>query len=392
VRAPGSGSGGTPSLAQSNEPVIYVDGVRIDNSGSGSDNLRLSRLDDLNPDAIERIEVLKGAAAATLYGTEASSGVIQIFTKSGRSGAPQWNLSVEQAFSVHNKSRFEPHAGFPRTAAQAQTLSDVFRQNIAPFQVFEHNYWDEVLETGSAQTASLSVTGGTEMITYMVSGRIQREDGPLGFRQAAFQPLVVDGFTPATDRNDVNNLTGSLAIFPVPQLRLRVQANYTERMVESIGTGNCTTCPYSMLILSQPFRSTATNPTGTAAFGTIREFMQRRQWSEAERFGGSFNTNYTPFEGINLDGTLGVDIVNQRRFVDVPFGYNVDNFTGSTPRGTRSSFDRNDRDLTLDLKASWDDQFTDRISSQRCWADRSSCPAVTPSAPRGRTSRPPGWA
>lgn len=355
---------GNASLAQSNEPIIYVDGVRIDNSGSGSDNLRLSRLDDLNPDAIERIEVLKGAAAATLYGTEASSGVIQIFTKAGRTGAPQWNLAVEQAFSLHNKSRFEPHAGFARTSAQAQTLSEVFRQNLQPFEVFEHNYWDEVLETGTARTASLSVTGGTEMITYMLSGRVQREDGPLGFERAAFQSLVVPGFQNAQDLNELNNLTGSLSIFPVPELRLRVQANYAERYVESIGTGNCTTCPYSMLILSQPFRATATNPSGTAAFGTIREFNQRRQWSEAERFGGSFNANYTPFEGINLDGTIGVDIVNQRRFIDIPFGYNVDNFTGSTPQGARTTVDRNDRDLTLDLKASWDDQLTDQLTSQ----------------------------
>jgi len=100
-----------------------------------------------------------------------------------------------------------------------------------------------------------------------------------------------------------------------------------------------------MLVLSQPFRATATNPSGTAAFGTIREFNQRRQWSEAGRFGGSSNTNYTPFEGINLDDTIGVD-----------------NFTDSTSQGARTTVDRNDRDLTLDLKASWDDQL--QLTSQ----------------------------
>jgi TonB-dependent starch-binding outer membrane protein SusC len=324
---------GNASLAQSNEPIIYVDGVRIDNSGSGSDNLRLSRLDDLNPEAIERIEVLKGAAAATLYGTEASSGVIQIFTKAGRTGAPEFTLSLEQAFTQHKTDRYEPHAGFARSDAQAQILSDLFGRDIRPYQVFEHNYWDEVFETGSANTASLTVSGGTDLITYMFSGRMQRENGPLGFERAAGQSLIVPGFQNAQDINELNNLTGSLSIFPYPDLRLRVQGNYSERYVESVGTGNCTTCPYSMLILSQLHRATPTNPSGAGAFGSIREFNQRRQWSEAERFGGSFNANYTVLPGLILDATMGVDIVNQRRFTDVPFGYNVDNFTNSTPPG-----------------------------------------------------------
>jgi TonB-dependent SusC/RagA subfamily outer membrane receptor len=74
---------GTNSLSMSNEPVVYVDGVRVDNNGGFAGDVFTnggmpSRLDDINPETIERIEVLKGAAAATLYGSEASSGVIQI--------------------------------------------------------------------------------------------------------------------------------------------------------------------------------------------------------------------------------------------------------------------------------------------------------------------------
>src|SRR6266851_4854472 len=73
---------GTASLTQANEPIVRVDrtggfGDLIGAGGGGTP----SRLDDINPEAIDRIEILKGAAAATLYGTEASAGVIQIFTK-----------------------------------------------------------------------------------------------------------------------------------------------------------------------------------------------------------------------------------------------------------------------------------------------------------------------
>src|SRR6478672_6145889 len=82
---------GNASLTQSNEPVIFLDGIRI-NSGGG----QTSRLEDIDPESIERIEVLKGAAAATLYGTEASNGVIQVFTKRGSNSATRWRFTGEQ--------------------------------------------------------------------------------------------------------------------------------------------------------------------------------------------------------------------------------------------------------------------------------------------------------
>ena len=58
-----------------------------------------SPLSDIPPGDIERIEVIKGAAATTLYGTEAAAGVIQIFTKRGRYGAAHWNLQVDEGFN-----------------------------------------------------------------------------------------------------------------------------------------------------------------------------------------------------------------------------------------------------------------------------------------------------
>jgi TonB-dependent SusC/RagA subfamily outer membrane receptor len=102
------------SLSRSNEPIIYVDGIRVDNAGGFGRGVGAggggtpSRLDDINPAAIERIEILKGAAAATLYGTEASNGVIQIFTKQGQSGAPRWSFQVEQGFSEYPEDAYPP--------------------------------------------------------------------------------------------------------------------------------------------------------------------------------------------------------------------------------------------------------------------------------------------
>ncbi len=102
---------GITSLSQANEPIVYIDGVRVDRSGGFGDYIGTggggtpSRLDDINPDAIERIEILKGAAAATLYGTEASAGVIQVFTKTGARGAPRFDFVSSRGFRTPPRRR-----------------------------------------------------------------------------------------------------------------------------------------------------------------------------------------------------------------------------------------------------------------------------------------------
>src|SRR6185503_964208 len=85
----------------SRDPLIYVDGVRGSNaSDAGPDRRgssggrRINVLNDFNPADIESIEIIKGPAAATLYGTEASAGVIQIITKRGQEGSPQFEASI----------------------------------------------------------------------------------------------------------------------------------------------------------------------------------------------------------------------------------------------------------------------------------------------------------
>jgi TonB-dependent SusC/RagA subfamily outer membrane receptor len=106
IRGPGS-------LSFSGNPLIYVDGIRINSDpntgpsygqagGAGAPSV-VSRLNDINPEDIERIEIIKGPSATTLYGTEASAGVIQIFTKRASQGAATWTASIEQGFAHEQK-------------------------------------------------------------------------------------------------------------------------------------------------------------------------------------------------------------------------------------------------------------------------------------------------
>jgi TonB-linked SusC/RagA family outer membrane protein len=97
---------GIGSFSLSADPLIYVDGVRVDNQTSTGISIQafgsgvISRLNDFDPDQIESIEVLKGPAAATLYGTEAARGVINIITKKGSSGGTAYNFKVSSGQNI----------------------------------------------------------------------------------------------------------------------------------------------------------------------------------------------------------------------------------------------------------------------------------------------------
>lgn len=90
---------GTVSATQGNQPLIYVDGVRqpADSYRAGGNTKSANPLTDINPNDIDRVEVIKGAAAATLYGSEAAAGVIQIFTKRGAEGEPRFTYQTDQS-------------------------------------------------------------------------------------------------------------------------------------------------------------------------------------------------------------------------------------------------------------------------------------------------------
>jgi TonB-dependent SusC/RagA subfamily outer membrane receptor len=150
-----------PTTIGDNEPLVYVDGVRMSTrripvaAAFDGRNTRVAGFswNDINMDDVERIEVIKGAAATALYGTEASSGVIQIFTKKGSQGSPQWT------FSASTGVNFWPQLGSGINAHP--TRNDI--------DVAEHN--------GLIQRYSASVRGGLEGLNYHVSASGSDEEG-----------------------------------------------------------------------------------------------------------------------------------------------------------------------------------------------------------------------
>ncbi len=385
------------SITQANEPVVYVDGVRVDRSGGFGDLIGAggggtpSRLDDINPEAIDHIEILKGAAAATLYGTEASAGVIQIFTKRGARGSPRFDFLTEQSFGTYPVNRYAPNAGFARwnTVAECVTAGNTTFdcQNVLPvaarlnqfygvnniqaFQVFERPFIRELFETGAVTTVSGAVSGGTPGVQYYVNGRGYRENGPFGGEQLG----------PARDIDRKAQGTATLVILPTEHLKLQVMSGYVDAHHETPNNNNNIYAPATSAIFGHPERATcvtprasstptgnggctgAGNPFGVGSFGTVREDMQRTNKQDTKHFTGSLNAQYQATPTLSLDGTLGVDVVSQVSQAFRPFGNDLDGFINVSPQGNKTVDDRTQRIITADAKITWHRQLGERFST-----------------------------
>ncbi len=159
---------GVSSLGVSNEPIVYVDGIRIDSSINAQGLGFSSRMNDINPNDIESIEVIKGPAAATLYGTEASNGVIQIITKQGVAGAPSWTATLESgAMWFQDPSRFFGDV-YGRAGGEIVSLNLYDEEDKAGNTLFQY---------GPILKGNLSVRGGTDQYRYFASFDRSREEG-----------------------------------------------------------------------------------------------------------------------------------------------------------------------------------------------------------------------
>lgn len=154
---PGSGARilnrGVVSTFGSTIPVIYIDGVRVDNGSDNTLNLgdgadRSSALADLTVDDIERVEVIKAGAASTLFGSDAGNGVIQIFTKRGKIGDAKITVRTETGFDQ------------PITRWYALRFLK-----------------DETFKTGFSLRNSVNVQGGGEKGTYYLSLNQKKNTG-----------------------------------------------------------------------------------------------------------------------------------------------------------------------------------------------------------------------
>ena len=190
---------GAKTIRGTGQPLFVVDGQPIDNStittnGSTQSTVASNRASDINPNDIESIEILKGAAAAAIYGSRAGQGVVLITTKSGRPGATKYSL--RSLFSADNVSNAVPlqttfgqgsRGKVPKCTNPALVPGDpgcrLTSGSWGPMlaagtPTFDH--FGELFHTGTTRDNTLTVSGGNDRTLFYLSGSHLAQTGTKG--------------------------------------------------------------------------------------------------------------------------------------------------------------------------------------------------------------------
>ena len=328
---------GNNSVSFSNSPLVYVDGVRIRERGlihSDEANQQTNPFDDINPADIERIETIKGAAATTLYGTEAAGGVIQIFTKRGVAGAPAWSLTVDQGLNTlghigpspdvnptglgMNNCNFTGDSNFPGGDSQFP---------VDPSCPASGSW----LKDGRLQSYNLSVRGGAERMNYFMSARWGTEDGVFD------TGIDSNGDARPTQGQESWNMRGNFSFAPAEDMDIRFNSFYAHRNVTWVPDGN-----NAEGLLLNVFRggSDYTNDEDG-------KLLDMGISNINDHFTSGINVLWNPMEGMNHRVNAGMDWVRNEYFEERPWGYFY------VQGGNRETDERTFRKLTLDYAGTY---------------------------------------
>jgi TonB-dependent SusC/RagA subfamily outer membrane receptor len=300
------GGGG---LNGNEQPVIYIDGVRANNTmveGFGVGGQDISLLSDLNPNDIESIEVLKGPAAAATYGTSGSNGVVLIKTKRG-------TLAPGEGSQISVNYRF--NYGFNERSMKFRS-EDVVTVDAA----------NAIFKRGLIYDQFLSIAGGSPTLRYYASYQDRQEDG-----------IVNNNF------NKKNSVRLNLTAVPNDRLTLSATSSYTDnRINRPVNDNSIFGYLGNVLLLPVPYRFTKQD-----AVNAQTDFHRINQYT------GSLQGTYTILDGLDASMVVGIDQMNWNQEQQNPYGYKY----GGDTQGVRSLYSINQRLVTYDFNLKYNYSF-----------------------------------
>jgi TonB-linked SusC/RagA family outer membrane protein len=355
---------GTSSLSLSNNPIYIIDGVRVEGT-TGSSTVSVggtlpSRVNDLNPEEYESIEVVRGPSAATLYGTDAANGVIVITTKKGISGRPQWTYYTEQT-GVKDRNDYPTaytawrNGGTTATRTTTSNGNAVFcmlsaraagtcvQDSVTAFDMTADKDATP-FGTGYRFQHGLQVRGGSDIARYFLHGEFESEDGVTKVPEfekrymAARARSLSDaqknpgGVKKVTTRA---NLNFSLS----PQADVAFSSGYISQDISLPRSDDSGTPGIAANIYGGPGFKMNTNAAGDTLYGwrefTPRDIYQAETTQQIERFISSLSGNWRPTAGWSFRANGGVDFIGRTdkqlcRFSQCPsitdkLGFKTDN-------------------------------------------------------------------
>jgi TonB-linked SusC/RagA family outer membrane protein len=337
-----------------NQPLFVVDGVPVDNStveASGTPRGMSNRIADINPNDIESMSVLKGAAATALYGVRAANGAVIITTKKGKAGQVRVNFNSSvgldnlvkkpelqnqygQGFSgVRDDSSFWPSWGAS------------FAEENDPNYVYQDN-WNRAFDTGLQVDNSLSVSGGNESATFYASlGRLDQK-GIIPFSTWDRTSAKFSGTVKVSEKF---NFSGSMNYTNSGGNRVP-HDRFLERMMywsESTDVRDYINEDGTMKTYGN------TNPIYDARFATYKD--------DVNRVIGNMNFNYSPTDWMTLSYRVGIDNYTDSREEITPGPKGIDGEVALSSTGFIEETRIVSRDLTsnfyISLKKQWNDDW-----------------------------------
>lgn len=180
---------GTTSIGSGNDPLYIIDGIPLENTQTSNRNVgenRVNGMSQISPYDIESIQILKDAAATSIYGARAANGVILITTKRGKEGKGEITIDVYKGLSELT-SRYDllessdyatlVNEGRAQLAGSAPEYSPYFSESYINNPTVDTNWQDEIFRTGKVDEVNVSLCGGTEVSKYMISSGFYNQEG-----------------------------------------------------------------------------------------------------------------------------------------------------------------------------------------------------------------------
>ena len=379
---------GISSLSGNNQPLYVIDGVPMVNNAVFSSNGLDNGFDfgngagAVNPDDVESMTVLKGAAATALYGSRAANGVILITTKSGvkqtkgigieYNGGLQWEsvLRLPQQQNEFgqgwygNKTYDENGSWGPKFDGSMLRYGQVYNytQNVKSYVAIPSNNKD-FFDTGFRYSNGVSFNGATEASTFYLSLSQIHEDGIIPTNADSYRKYTFSG----------------RASHKIKDVTLGMSVNYAWNSNDFVTTGQKTSSMYNAIMqnprdiaitdfkdLDNPFSSPGYyyTPYGvTNPYYILENYLNNY---EASRFYGKLQLDYDFLKYFRLTYRFGLDIQTghhntgqpnlEKLFADTPVGPDLTGETGGTSQQTTRQ-----REINHDLMVTFDKDLIDEL-------------------------------
>ncbi|UZR96922.1 SusC/RagA family TonB-linked outer membrane protein [Chondrinema litorale] len=340
---------GPSTITGSSDPLYIVDGVIVSNSSNELIDLggtTQNRLVDINPNDIERIEVIKGAAAAAIYGSRASNGVVQIFTKRGQSGKPKISLST--SFRMNELRKKIDYNQSPVDWVNATDYADLSTESVTRYDLQE-----EIFGKGYGSENFISINGGTDKTKYFISGSYLNNGGIV--KNSSFERYGA--------RLNLNQYVNDW-------LTLNLGLNYTNSTSQDIPNGGLV--EYYGALTGFIFADNTIDPSpdeygvypGNSLFSNPAEVVANYQFGQkTNRVITNLGLTANPIDNMTITYQLGIDYYNQSGKGYLPIGNTSNAYGGGyATRGDANVFQYNsDLNLSYDFNISPDIRSTSVI-------------------------------